>query len=497
MSRFEKADQAIPYTINGKHVTLTAVQLITNTDSNDTLVKKTERLVFRAQVAPVEGHIFVLTDQAQGRSRIWIVPAPDFVLPTAKIVANKFSIDTGGYPVYTADCPTDEVERTCRAWYREHYHPKTLHTMSNTWGDRNGRTRVCDEFIRREIDSAADLGLDVVQIDDGWQRGVPAPMDADGNRHFDADFWEVKQEVFPQGLAPLAAYAAEHGVALGLWFAPYSGGLFEYFERDLSFLQKAYHDWGVRYFKLDMIHLPTRAHCDRMTTLLEEIRLQDDASVELDATADNRLGYLAAAPFGTIFVENRYTAWGNYYPHRTLRNEWMLSRYIPTAKLQFELVNPALCHEKYSDTDPYRHALYDADYLFATVMLSNPLFWMETQFLSEKSREQLREIIAKWKCYREELTLADVSPIGEEPCGASLTGFLAETSDAYHILLFREVTERDEMTLALPSSVKGVEIIAQNAKTKVARSGNTLTATISLPRAYAWLKAEKEQDQTI
>jgi alpha-galactosidase len=338
---------------------------------------------------------------------------------------------------------------------------------------------------------AKEHGLDVVQIDDGWQTGVPTAPDADGNRLFDEHFWEVKQEVFPKGVESLAAYAKENGVALGLWFAPHSGGLFEYFDRDLSVLQKAHHDWRVRYFKLDMIHLPTREHCDKMVELLERIAALEGTSVELDVTADNRLGYLAAAPFGTIFVENRYTAWGNYYPHRTLRNEWMLSRYIPTAKLQFELVNPALCHDQYSDTDPFRHALYDADYLFATVMLSNPLFWMETQFLSAQSREQLKKIIAKWKCHREDLTYADVAPIGEEPSGASLTGFLADTPKAYHLLLFREATDRNTMTIPLPRDIKSVEAIAQNAKTEIAVNGNQLTATFAMPRSYAWFKIGK------
>ena len=126
-------------------------------------------------------------------------------------------------------------------------------------------------------------------------------------------------------MKPLAEYAREHGVELGLWFAPHSRGVFEHFDRDLSVLEKAYRDWSIRYFKLDMISLPTRPHCDKMIELLEKIKsFGEGVSTELDVTADRRLGYLASAPYGTIFVENRYTAWGNYYPYRTLRNIWML-----------------------------------------------------------------------------------------------------------------------------------------------------------------------------
>ena len=42
----------------------------------------------------------------------------------------------------------------------------------HTWGDRNRDARVCETFVLQEIDRAAALGLDTVQIDDGWQKGT-------------------------------------------------------------------------------------------------------------------------------------------------------------------------------------------------------------------------------------------------------------------------------------------------------------------------------------
>ena len=36
--------------------------------------------------------------------------------------------------------------------------------MSNTWGDRNGFSRVCEAFVMREIDKAADLGLGTTYV---------------------------------------------------------------------------------------------------------------------------------------------------------------------------------------------------------------------------------------------------------------------------------------------------------------------------------------------
>ena len=243
-----------------------------------------------------------------------------------------------------------------------------------------------------------------------------------------------------------------------------------------------------------MINLPTHDHCDKMTDLLERvIGFGSGTSVELDVTADKRLGYLASAPYGTIFVENRYTAWANYYPYRTLRNLWMLSRFLPPSKLQFELVNPELFTDKYDANDPYRHGSCDADYLFASVMLSNPLFWMETQFLSEKSRAELKSIIPVWKQYREELTNADVRPIGAEPSGASLTGFAADTGDSVHLILFREATElEDTFLLDMGFEPASLEVIKEKAKSEISLDGSGLKVTISEPRSYAWIKVNKK-----
>ncbi len=493
MAEFLRYDEnTYEIAIKNPHTTLRAVRLVTNTDKYDTLVEEREALVYRATTEELFGQIFIVTDRAAGRSTVLVIPAPDFVIPRAKIEKGEVVIISEGYPVYAAECAPEHAERAARDWYREHYKPTTIHAMSNTWGDRNGRTRVCDEFIRREIDSGADLGLDVVQIDDGWQTGTPEPPNEEGDRFFEGDFWELKTDIFPHGMRSLSDYARERGVELGLWFAPHSRGVFEHFDRDLSVIEKAYREWSIRYFKLDMINLPTRAHADRMCDLLDRISSHGDTSVELDVTADKRLGYLAAAPYGTIFVENRYTAWGSYYPYRTLRNAWMLSRYVPLSKCQFELVNPELYTEVYDLADLFRHGSCDADYLFATVMLSNPLFWMETQFLSEKARADLKSIIPVWKQYREELTHADVRPIGEEPSGASLTGFAADTGDSLHLILFREATDRDTLSVDLGVELSGVELIKEKCPTSVTFDGSRLTATLTEPRSYLWLKLAKK-----
>ena len=364
--------------------------------------------------------------------------------------------------------------------------------MSNTWGDRGGRDVVTEEFVRGEIECAEQLGVDVVQVDDGWQRQAPNTYAEDGLRVFEDGFWDVREEVFPHGIESITPYADAHGVKTGLWFAPHSRGDFAHFERDIAILKRAYEEWGFRYFKLDMLQLHTHAQCRRAMEFIDAIHaFGEDATVELDVTADLRLGYLAAAPFGTLFVENRYSAWTNYYPHATLRNLWRLSEFVPASKMQFELLNPKRFTEKYSDTDVLRPALYSIDYLFASVMVSNPLFWMEMQHLQAEERTRLSAIVSTWREWRDELVRADVRPICEEPSGAALTGFAATTDGALHLILLREVTDRDTFSVEVGEGFAAPALIASNAETEVTLADGVLTVRLSSPRAYAWIRLGK------
>lgn len=52
----------------------------------------------------------------------------------------------------------------------------------------------------------------------------------------------------------------------------------------------------------------------------------------MDVTAGRRNGYHFFNEYVSLFLENRYTDWVNYYPYCTLRNLWSLSRYLPAQK---------------------------------------------------------------------------------------------------------------------------------------------------------------------
>lgn len=44
--------------------------------------------------------------------------------------------------------------------------------MSNTWGDRSKDGRVNEDFLFTELEAAAQMGIGIFQIDDGWQQGA-------------------------------------------------------------------------------------------------------------------------------------------------------------------------------------------------------------------------------------------------------------------------------------------------------------------------------------
>ena len=82
----------------------------------------------------------------------------------------------------------------------------------NTWGlQRNDKTKplrgiLTYERIFQEIEYAAELGVDIFVLDDGWQvtQGI----------------WTPNLERLPNGLAPIKEKLDEHGIKLGLWFSP-------------------------------------------------------------------------------------------------------------------------------------------------------------------------------------------------------------------------------------------------------------------------------------
>ncbi len=506
--------EKIELTLQREHWLMKSVAFAACTDYHDNYCTERMQYLMKGNLKKTEGNLFFFENSETGEAQVLVVKAPDYISPTVTVKQNVVTVETFGCDVMIGFCREGEGERLVRDWYRHMWVHPTLHTMSNTWGDCNLRMNVHHDFVKKEIDTAAELGLDIVQIDDGWQTGNPSdPSIYDENhmRQFLGDFWELDTKRFPEGIKPLSDYAASKGVKLGLWFAPHSRNDFELLERDIAVLRRAHDEWGIRYFKLDMLFVTGPKGHKALKEMLAAIHaFGPDVTVEMDVTNGRRFGFLCEGQYGTLFMENRYVRSANAFPYRVLRNVWNLAPYLPTAKCQFELVNPDVsaddpiptdAHVKLSFThynggDPFVPSGYDMDYLFAVTMLSNPLFWMEVQCLRKERREELLRLFPVWKEHRDVLALSDVTPIGERPSGRAMTGLCAISESGngkeVYLTLFREDNDRKDASFVLPVEIEDATLLASNGEVAVNTFGNVISASFDRKNCYAFMKATRK-----
>lgn len=97
--------------------------------------------------------------------------------------------------------------RVCRGIYRDKKRPVLLNLWEACYFD------FTDETIKKAANSAADLGVELLVIDDGWF----------GKRNDDRSSlgdWYVNQEKIKCGLNELCKYVNSKGLMLGIWFEP-------------------------------------------------------------------------------------------------------------------------------------------------------------------------------------------------------------------------------------------------------------------------------------
>ncbi len=376
--------------------------------------------------------------------------------------------------------------------------------LSNTWGDRSRDAKISEQFLLAEIRAGKALGVDVMEVDDGWQKGATKNSAVSrstggvwsGFWRADPHFWTPHPQRLPDGLAPVKAAAEKAGLRLGLWYAPDSDDQFANWKRDADRLLALHRDHGVDYFKLDSITMKTpRAELNVRRLLDRVIRESGGAIVtDLDVTAGVRPGYLGAVAAGTVFVENRYTDWGNYRPHWTLRNFWSLAAFVDPVRLRMEFLNNTRNQKKY--TGELAPATYPPAYLFASVMLGSPLAWFEVSGLPDAFAEEVAALVAVWKEHRDRLHGGHIIPIGAVPDGHSWTGFASIARDRRtgYLLALREVNDKKEWRTAVPlvKDAAGTATVLAGEGT-AALSGGAVAVTIPSPRGYLFVKMDFEK----
>ena len=507
-----------------RHVNVESFKLYDKTDYNDMLVERQNASVyiFKNGNLSREGNVFCVNDYTSENSIMMIKHSPtessalnrkgkDFAMQ-GSIYATLYGtgidfndIPDGKVPYYASAVGVGKTQDIYEEYWR--YNTafclddprKSLYIMSNTWGDRSQDTAVCERFMLKELDRAKELGVDIVQIDDGWQSGITANSGYksggvwEGYYADNSDFWQVNNQRFPNGLEPIVSKAKSYGIEIGLWFSPDSSKDFENVDRDIETLLDLYNKYGIRYFKLDGVKIRNKLCEMRFIHLISELnrRTNGDMRFNLDVTAEDRFGYLYQPQFGTVFVENRYTDYVNYFPHNTFKNVWNLARVIPTRRLQMEILNTRRNTDKY---DGYLFApnTYSLDYLFATVMVANPLFWMEMTNLADDDAKLLAEISGIYKNYKAELFASRVIPIGEMPNGMAFSGYLCKNADenSGHLILFRESASDSNYTFKLPVEMRGVgtKKIYESAPTNVKINSDSVTVDFENQRSFVWIK---------
>lgn len=512
-------NEAQKHFIASQHVLFYAVSFEDQTDIHDELVHcKTYLLSPSEKALHLQGNLFVFLDKLTNTGTVFLrqAPHPERQPESEPVQLAIKPIRKGGYELilYGTHYPWVKLDfsngiqgctsvlhryqQTCRPATDIHRDPRFL---SNTWGDRNLDGRINHDFIVKEIDAAAELGVEVVQIDDGWQKGRSANSTRSGKDakvwlgfwESDPSFWEVSPSQFPNGLKPLSDYAHQRGVELGLWYAPDSSNDFRHWKDDANRILELHHLFNIRFFKLDTIDIHTVVGEHNLHRFFERVRELSKGNIlfDLDITAQKRSGFWGAISVGPLFLENRYTSWHNYWPHQTLRSLWQLTHWVDPRRLRVELLNNERDLDLY-ENDPLAPVNYSADALFAMTAFCNPLGWFEVSNLSESYRFQLKKIVSIWKLHRQTIFSGKILPVGECPDGFTWTGFISITDDRMYLLIFRELSPETQYTLHLPCQIHGdSDIVLLAGEGDLRQEESSLIISIPNPLGYGFYVLDK------
>lgn len=400
------------------------------------------------------------------------------------------------YPLFSVMYAASEEEALDR--YKKYelavhkYLPHRDNTLTmNTWGDRNKDSRINESFILNELGAAAALGITHYQIDDGWQQGLSKNSAEKTNLLWDdwqASDWEVNSTRFPHGLKKVKEKADSLGISLGLWFNPSKNDRYAAWERDRNILLDLHRKHGISWIKIDGMEIGDRLSESRVHRMLSEAQEESANRLQfnMDVTAGKRGGFFYFHRFGNIFLENRYTDWGNYYPHLTLRNIWSLAKYVPVQRIQVEWLNKWRNANRYPPDDPLRPMEVPFDYLFAVTMMGQPLAWMEATGLPAEAFEVSR-LIRLWQSERGRMQKGIIRSVGEEPDGYSFPGFVSTSGHRIYVLLFREHTLLPEGRYDVsPAAIGGKRFVKLAGEGEVIHV-NTHTVKVNYPKPFGFI----------
>ena len=326
--------------------------------------------------------------------------------------------------------------------------------MTNVWGGGQHVASAKEENIIREIKSSGDLGIDVVQIDAGWEDRSDSDCE-----------WRISEETYPNGFEKVMNVARENKVSMGIWNRAESVNKFDSKLITLN-------DMGFQYYKIDIGTWNTYRMLHELSVHARELKKHSGhkAVINWDVTHKGlRVGYLYNREYGILFLQNRRlkiegrnNPSARYIPTRILKDQWMGAKYLNLNKIQFNVQTTEFVPPEHSNA-----RLYGDVYSFALAMMSSPLFFTETWRYSAEDREAVKEIISIYKKYREDLFKGYVFSLGERPDDAAWAGFQNFHPGENHgyITLFREIDNQENRKSIQLKFIKSAKLQIENLMT--------------------------------
>lgn len=347
----------------------------------------------------------------------------------------------------------DEMQLALKRFDRTRYPvfpERDLMIINDTWGPANpgGAQFAKEEYLLKEIPLLADLGIDVLRIDDGWQIN---PWGGDK---------EIFRPSYADGWKKITQACRTHHVKLGLWVAIQRAR-----QEDLLLnLEEA----NVVTWKVDFDHLNNRAAFENrfknIRALMKKAWMKTQFSFcpEYD---DPRYGWYYAKEYGSIYFQNIQEALPEHLimvPYHVLRQHWLMSKYFNSNKLQVMLQNPQRVDARYSDAPQHGHG-----YCFAMGLPFVPVFFQSAQYLDEAGRAELKELIALYRKERKKMFACYTFPIGERPANNAWSGFqlINDRQDGGYLLLFRELHNAEDSKEIRLKFLAGKRLKVENLRT--------------------------------
>lgn len=379
--------------------------------------------------------------------------------------------------VLVHDAGQDAREFSVKAFDRVRYptrKARDMWTVMCTWGhskDGDGRTYAYEDQVLHELPICADLGIDMLLIDDGWQQPRGKPLLGDRG-------WKPHPDIYPtEDWRNVVTRAGELDMRIGLWAAHHIS------VDDLVWNWKRL---GQEQQKVDFANLKSHGQIEGMRQKARQFMLRtgQECIVSWDTTeAAPRYGFYLFREYGNVHFMNRKPEQpGNvlYSPWLALRDFWLLSYYQNLNKWQLVIQNPEVVVKEAKDrqgrtftSDAWRHGV---DYCVATALMGTPEFMAVTRFYSDEAKALIRPLLARYKAVRSDIWDCFVYPIGDQPSNGSWTGFQAvhPKKDIGFLTVFRELDNKT------PSAKLTLRHLKAGTTLRIEDLGNGKTWTLTL-----------------